>query len=409
MKKRMMKNLVLGICVVSILLSPFGFIFSAYADSSPRKIPALHFASEKKIYDFRNRTVKDSTVWFNTKVDSKIKEIWFSVKKGSNSCDYFASEINGKLNTSIFLPFGPGTYIISIYEKSNLSSEDYYSYKVLKVMNTDPTINLCNQTIKDSKLVISMPIEKELQEILIEVTKGTKKTDFIAKNLNGRIEKTIYFPFGKGSYNVNLYKSKTADTELYDDGQLEFQVNNGDERDMEFLLPSDDVESDNPEILDMAKEITKNCTNDMEKSKAIHDWVAMNISYDAKNFFSEKIKAYSAMETLHGRLAVCNGYAKLTAALHRALGIKARVIEGITFDPDKGETYDSVAGRESNHNWNEIFIDGKWIILDTTWDAGSVNDTTQSFTFDFQEKYFNPSSDDFSKDHRRVGMEDMRK
>ena len=94
----------------------------------------------------------------------------------------------------------------------------------------------------------------------------------------------------------------------------------------------------------------------MEKTKAIHDWVAKNIAYDVAQLDSKQPREYSAVETLHNKSAVCNGYANLTAALNRAIGIKAQVAYGTVTHED---------GTKVEHAWNETFIDGSWISQDT--------------------------------------------
>ena len=164
-------------------------------------------------------------------------------------------------------------------------------------------------------------------------------------------------------------------------------------RDMSFLLPDTYVESDSSTIKELAYSIIAGCPTDMEKTRAIHDWVASNIPYDTKAYFSKQLHEYSALETLKGKTAVCNGYANLTAALNRAIGIKTKIVVG---------TASNSSGTEG-HAWNESFIDGKWVIQDTTWDAGGIDPKTKQFKFRLSHKYFNPTPEVFEKDHTKNG------
>jgi len=56
---------------------------------------------------------------------------------------------------------------------------------------------------------------------------------------------------------------------------------------------------------------------------------------------------------------ICYDYASLTAAALRAAGIPVKVVMG----------YSKAVGDNVYHAWNEIFIDGKWIVADLTYDA----------------------------------------
>ena len=159
--------------------------------------------------------------------------------------------------------------------------------------------------------------------------------------------------------------------------------------DLEYLLPSDYIESDSEEIINLAKKITEGLSDDIEKSKAIHDWIAKNIAYDT-GYINKPAKNFSALETLKLKKTLCNGYAKLNAALHRAIGIPTRVIAGTVYYSDKNEY------KGGFHAWNEIYINGKWINVDVTRDAGYVN-SKNKFIFSYQDKYFNIPDDVFQK------------
>ncbi|MEX1030769.1 MAG: transglutaminase domain-containing protein [Paenibacillaceae bacterium] len=68
----------------------------------------------------------------------------------------------------------------------------------------------------------------------------------------------------------------------------------------------------------------------------------------------------------------CDGYARLNIALHRAVGIKAKLIIGSAIDIESGQSWTDELLKVPNHAWNEVFIDGRWITHDPTWDAGYI-------------------------------------
>jgi hypothetical protein len=147
----------------------------------------------------------------------------------------------------------------------------------------------------------------------------------------------------------------------------------------------------NKEITDLAQQITTGLTDEVSKTKAIHDWVAKNIAYDSKTYNTVGARSYSAIETLHDRKAECNGYARLTAVLNKAVGLKAKIVDGdmIPFP-----------GAISAHSWVEVYAGGRWIIEDTTLDAGYV--VNDGFVFKYSTKYFDPTTKDFATDHTKT-------
>lgn len=140
----------------------------------------------------------------------------------------------------------------------------------------------------------------------------------------------------------------------------------------EYILPSSLVQSHHPEIKELANELTKGLKTNEEKSKAIYIWVASNISYDVEAFFNDpqNPRYYSSLETLRERKALCSGYAHLNAALHRAIGIEAKVVYG------------------EGHAWNEVKLSGVWQEQDPTYGSGSLDMENQIFVPQYKEQYF---------------------
>jgi transglutaminase-like putative cysteine protease len=150
----------------------------------------------------------------------------------------------------------------------------------------------------------------------------------------------------------------------------------------EYILPSKLVQSHHPEIQELATELTMGLKTNEDKSKAIFKWVASNISYDAESYFRDPSnpRYYSSLETLRDKQALCSGYANLNAALHRSIGIEARVVYG------------------EGHAWNEVKISNSWIEQDPTYASGGLDMNNKSFIPQFNEQYFS------SVDLRREGI-----
>lgn len=257
--------------------------------------------------------------------------------------------------------------------------------------------SIVNCVVENSMLEFNVNMPKSVKWMCFKVNKGMEsKNEFIPVN-NGVMKGRIYLPYGTGEYSVNSLTSNNAAQYGYYYQWKDFKVNNEDTRDMRFLSPDTDVQSDSEEIINLAYSITQGCVSNMDKTLAIHDWVSSNIAYDTDAFFSNNIHNYSAIETLNGKKAVCSGYANLTAALNRAVGIKTKIIIG-TASNDFFKIYSD----KNKHAWNETYVDGKWITQDTTWDAGGVDSLSHKFTFKLSHKYFNPSANRFKLDHTKI-------
>lgn len=161
----------------------------------------------------------------------------------------------------------------------------------------------------------------------------------------------------------------------------------------------------------LAERIQKDFTSEHDKARAIFSWIALNLNYDVETYLSPpKEKTYKFKDEAHrakqlqiinaemtqkafrSKKAVCAGFSLLYAHLARLCGLKCQVITG------DSKTFLSDIGRRrlrSNHAWNTVEIDGKWILLDATWGQGHYDEKRQvaikifkPFYFDIDPEYF---------------------
>jgi len=257
--------------------------------------------------------------------------------------------------------------------------------------------------VEDSSVTLNVDFEKAIDNALICIEKGDQYGEFLYKVNSDKFNGKVYLPYGSGKYKVKVLVPIGSITQRTVYGKhCEYTIINKDTRDMSYLLPSGSVESDSEEIIRLAEEITKNAKDDMERIKLIHKWVATNIAYDTEAYFSGDIREYSAIETLNRKKAVCNGYARLTAALCRAVGIRTKIITGVAIYADMGQNWKDVNTEVPNHAWNEAFVDGRWVVMDTTWDAGYIDLHTGNFEFRYSTRYFDPGEESFAADHLKL-------
>lgn len=114
------------------------------------------------------------------------------------------------------------------------------------------------------------------------------------------------------------------------------------------------------EIIDR---IIKPHMNDIQKEKAIYDYIIKNCQYDHK-YQSEGIATFEDPHAIYGALihkyAVCGGYAHTMKVLGQLAGLKCLYITGDVIDGGP-------------HAWNIIKIEDKFSQIDATWDGGGQN------------------------------------
>jgi len=105
----------------------------------------------------------------------------------------------------------------------------------------------------------------------------------------------------------------------------------------------------------------------LERLKALHDFTTTRIAYDVGSLEPGQRQPQDADTVLRRGLGVCAGYANLMVALGEAADIEVVYLIGHSRDQEGG-----VSG--VYHAWNAAQVDGKWYLIDATWDAGSVTD-----------------------------------
>ncbi len=114
------------------------------------------------------------------------------------------------------------------------------------------------------------------------------------------------------------------------------------------------IQSNSPEIVAAARRAAGSASDIFTASTRLVSWVH-------RTMHSEYVPAYSnALEALHSGRGDCTEYSILFVALARALKIPARVAVGIAYWPP-GDGF-------GWHAWAEVYMDGRWLAVDPTWD-----------------------------------------
>ena len=123
--------------------------------------------------------------------------------------------------------------------------------------------------------------------------------------------------------------------------------------------------------------ILKPTMTDLQKIKAIHDWIVLHVAYDMS------LERYTAYDALQTGQAVCQGYSLLAYRMLEKAGIPARIIEGSV--------------ESGNRVWNLVYYDSNWYHMDVTWDD-PIPDRKGKVSYN----YFMKNDAQMKKDHQWV-------
>jgi hypothetical protein len=195
-----------------------------------------------------------------------------------------------------------------------------------------------------------------------------KDDNSIAYNLkgDGTIE-DFSLQYGSGQYTARIMRNVKDDEYLVVDSK-EFSVSLTDENAVYLnsiqnvnwdysKKPIEDVRclvSDSLTGLDDTQ-LLSGCTDDL------YAFVVDNIEYDSAKVYNLMYDYLPDIEkTYLEKTGICYDYASLFAAMLRSIGIPAKLVKG--YSKENPDVY---------HAWNEVLLNGKWIVVDTTLDASN--------------------------------------
>lgn len=170
----------------------------------------------------------------------------------------------------------------------------------------------------------------------------------------------------------------------------------------EALKYTASIQSNSDSIISIAEQLTSDKTTDYEKVLALHDWICSYMYYDVDSLASDEAPPYYATDIVKSRKAVCLGFATLMASLCRSIDIPCNVVSGYALGVgnDTAWTDTSIATDEQNHAWNEVYVDGRWMIVDTTWDCANKIENGEMNKGEVSHLYFDANLQFFSNNHK---------
>jgi hypothetical protein len=219
----------------------------------------------------------------------------------------------------------------------------------------DPTAWLNKDKLDNGIVSIQYPVNVKLKTKLM-IAKG--QTNYTYNLTAGKASESFPLQLGNGEYTISLLENTTGNK--YKQVKKEtVQLSLKDSKVL-YLNSIQNIEWTSSSLaIVKAKELTKNKKTDAEKVKAIYDYIITNVEYDNKLAANLSVDYLPSIDrTFKTNKDICYGYASLFAGMLRSLDIPTKLMMGKS-------TYVDVY-----HAWNEVYLDGKWVIIDTTVDAG---------------------------------------
>ena len=112
-------------------------------------------------------------------------------------------------------------------------------------------------------------------------------------------------------------------------------------------------------VRQVLNKIIKPGMTDVERIKAVHDWIAKHTTY-VEDYYSLDTSRSFIYNLVYNKTAICQGYAVTFYVMMVELGIECTIISGDAGGP---------------HAWNAVKLDGNWYYVDVTWDDPGLTTT----------------------------------
>lgn len=160
---------------------------------------------------------------------------------------------------------------------------------------------------------------------------------------------------------VSVYNSfKSIKTAYTTNGKITLYISR--------VYSNDDIKMIDSKLNEIENIIIDRNKSNRDNILAIHDYIINNTKYSEDDKYASTDEVNTAVGALFNGLAKCNGYTDAAALLLDRLNIKnVRIVS----------TGDDIT---EPHIWNLVYLDGKWLHLDLTWDD-PVNNLNRDFLY----------------------------
>ena len=193
---------------------------------------------------------------------------------------------------------------------------------IIKVKNDKEFANALIKNIKSGNMdaYYSYVPSGNVQELLIDTCKSSKSLD-----------KYVIYNISSVSCNTEAFLDKDGSTVL----AYKYSYTSN-------TTPAQEKKVDKA-VADLIKNNNLKNKSDYECIKFVYDYLVDNVSYD------NSLSKFSAYNALIEKTSVCSGYSLAFQKIMDALGIPCSCIVN------------------TSHEWNSVYLDGKWYNIDVTW------------------------------------------
>jgi transglutaminase-like putative cysteine protease len=136
--------------------------------------------------------------------------------------------------------------------------------------------------------------------------------------------------------------------------------------DAEFVRPNAMITSEDERIRSLARRAIADAVQPWDQAVKINHWVFENIR--DKSFDVAFAPANEVARDLRGD---CSEHSVLATAMTRAAGIPARIAVGLLYVDNERQRLKGFG----YHVWHEVFVNNRWVALDSSWDQTTVDAT----------------------------------
>jgi hypothetical protein len=190
--------------------------------------------------------------------------------------------------------------------------------------------------------------------LVMDLQNGDKHHQLLLPN--DGLWQPILLTLGAGKYRLSVYEAGLYDRPIRLLFETFFEAENVPADTQLALLSSLHTNMDaNPETVALARSLCQNAKTDLEKITLLWDWLMKHASYDKKLSKSIQFSEIPDGDAfIRGEKGICSDYAAFMAVGLRAVGVPAKHVYGKNL-------------RTGNqHAWNEVYLDGRWQIIDAT-------------------------------------------
>lgn len=180
---------------------------------------------------------------------------------------------------------------------------------------------------------------------------------------------------GNGTYKVGLLKNVSGTKYVYV-AQKSIDLNLKDPN-IVFLNSIQNINwKDDLKAIEFGKDLLEKSASDDKRLQTLYSYLVKNMKYDYDKIPTLTSDYIPSVEKTYEDLkGICYDYSALFASIERSHGIPTKLVKG----------YSKYV--EGYHAWNEIYINGKWLIVDNTVDS-TWKGSSSSVTMIKSTKYY---------------------